>query len=442
MEFLGFSYGFRPGRGAHDALDALAFGIGRRKVNWIVDADLRAYFDTIPRDWLMTFLEHRIGDRRVIRLISKWLNAGAMDDGSWVDTGMGTPQGAIVSPVLANVFLHYVLDLWFHKAWRRRIPTGEAIIVRYADDIVVGFQYKRDAEQYLRDVRERLARFGPWPPPRQDPPRGVRAVRCCEPTHTRGRQTGNLRLPGLHALLRDDQTRAVPAWSQADRETGQQDPPPHRRGAPQAMASRHLGGRRVAWAGRSRLAQLLRRPRVKPVPQYVLPPAETPVDARTAPAVPARPLQMDETGAHDQTLVAARVNPPPMAGPAVRRQSPEVGAGWFTDHVRICAGGAPARCIPTATERPDCPPVEPGPATEFVMRRRRPAFMRASACSSPLFLRRRSRHHLLLRLRERSPFTLQGYKGPYKHANAKQAVFENKRLSELSLQGKAISSSR
>ncbi len=101
-EFLGFSYGFRPGRGAHDALDALAFGIERRKVSWIVDADLRAYFDTIPRDWLITFLEHRIGDRRVIRLIRKWLNAGVMDDGSWVDTGMGTPQGAIVSPVLSE----------------------------------------------------------------------------------------------------------------------------------------------------------------------------------------------------------------------------------------------------------------------------------------------------------------------------------------------------
>ena len=160
VEFLGFSYGFRPGRGAHDALDALAFGIERRKVSWIVDADLRAYFDTIPRDWLVTFLEHRIGDRRVIRLIRKWLNAGVMEGGSWMDAGMGTPQGNIVSPVLANVFLHYALDLWFHKKWRPNVPDGEAVIVRYADDIVVGFQHKRDAERYLRDVRERLARFG------------------------------------------------------------------------------------------------------------------------------------------------------------------------------------------------------------------------------------------------------------------------------------------
>ena len=156
--FLGFSYGFRPGRGAHDALDALAFWIERRKVSWIVDADLRAYFDTIPRDWLITFLEHRIGDRRVIRLIRKLLNAGVIESGSRADTGMGTPQGAIVSPVLANVFLHYVLDLWFHKKWRPNVPDGEAIIVRYADDIVVGFQHKRDAERYLRDVRETQCR--------------------------------------------------------------------------------------------------------------------------------------------------------------------------------------------------------------------------------------------------------------------------------------------
>ena len=160
VEFLGFSHGFRPGRGAHNALDALAYGIERKKVNWIVDADIRKFFDTIPRDWLIKFLEHRIGDRRVIRLIQSWINAGVMEDGTWSDTGEGTPQGAIVSPALANVFLHYVLDLWFHKKWRPKVPQGEALIVRYADDVVVGFQYERDAKQYLRDVRERLARFG------------------------------------------------------------------------------------------------------------------------------------------------------------------------------------------------------------------------------------------------------------------------------------------
>ena len=158
-EFLGFSYGFRPGRGAHDALDALAFGIERRKVNWIIDSDIRAFFDRLSRDHLLRFLEHRIGDNRVLRLITKWLNAGVMEDGEWKDDLQGTPQGAVVSPILANVYLHYVLDLWFQKKWRARKATGDTIIVRYADDFVVGCQRKEDAEQFLRDLEERLGQF-------------------------------------------------------------------------------------------------------------------------------------------------------------------------------------------------------------------------------------------------------------------------------------------
>ena len=158
-EFLGFSYGFRPGRGAHDALDALAYGIERRRVNWIVDADIRAFFDQLDRSWLVQFVEHRIGDRRVIRLISKWLGAGVMEEGEWWDTQRGTPQGSSVSPVLANIYLHFVLDLWFQRKWRTRTACGETTIVRYADDFVVGFQYKRDAERFLCDLKDRLADF-------------------------------------------------------------------------------------------------------------------------------------------------------------------------------------------------------------------------------------------------------------------------------------------
>ena len=158
-EFLGFSYGFRPGRGAHDALDALAFGIERRKVNWIIDADIRAFFDRLSRDHLLRFLEHRIGDKRILRLIAKWLNAGVMEDDEWKDDLQGTPQGAVVSPILANVYLHYVLDLWFQKKWRARQATGDTIIVRYADDFVVGCQRKADAEQFLHDLKERMSQF-------------------------------------------------------------------------------------------------------------------------------------------------------------------------------------------------------------------------------------------------------------------------------------------
>ena len=158
-EFLGFSYGFRPGRGAHDALDALAVGIERRKIMWVADCDIRKFFDTVSRSQLVRFLEHRIGDKRVIRLIIKWLNAGVMEAGEWRDDLRGTPQGSVISPILANVYLHYVLDLWFQKKWRNCEVNGDSIIVRYADDLVVGFQYKRDAERFLNAAKERFGGF-------------------------------------------------------------------------------------------------------------------------------------------------------------------------------------------------------------------------------------------------------------------------------------------
>ena len=158
-EFLGFSYGFRPGRGAHDALDALAVGIERRKIGWVLDCDIRAFFDTVSRDWLVRFLAHRIGDKRVIRLIIKWLNAGVMEEGIRRDDGRGTPQGSVISPILANVYLHYVLDLWFHRKWRRHDVQGDAIMVRYADDFVVGFEQKQEAERFLAALKERFAGF-------------------------------------------------------------------------------------------------------------------------------------------------------------------------------------------------------------------------------------------------------------------------------------------
>ena len=131
----------------------------RRKISWIVDADIRGFFDSVSRDWLVRFLEHRIGDKRVIRLITKWLNAGVMEDGQWRDNPRGTPQGSVISPILANVYLHYVLDLWFQRRWRARAVEGETIIVRYADDFVVGFQHRRDAKRFVNDLKERLGRF-------------------------------------------------------------------------------------------------------------------------------------------------------------------------------------------------------------------------------------------------------------------------------------------
>ena len=157
-DFLGFSYGFRPGRSAHDAMDALVVGITSTKVNFILDADIRSFFDTVSQDWLIRFIEHRIGDPRIIRLIRKWLKAGILEDGVVTVSDRGTGQGAVISPLLANVYLHYVLDLWVER-WRRREATGDMIIVRYADDFIVGFQHESDARRFLDALRERLGKF-------------------------------------------------------------------------------------------------------------------------------------------------------------------------------------------------------------------------------------------------------------------------------------------
>ena len=158
-DFLGFSYGFRPGRSPHHALDALAAGIVGKKVNWVLDADFSDYFSSLDHQWLVKFLEHRIADRRVLRLIQKWLAAGVIEDGSWTAFEEGVPQGASVSPLLANVYAHYVLDLWAHQ-WRTRHARGDVVIVRWADDFVVGFEYREDAERFWAELRDRLAKFG------------------------------------------------------------------------------------------------------------------------------------------------------------------------------------------------------------------------------------------------------------------------------------------
>ena len=159
-DFLGFSYGFRPRRSQQDALDALWVGIVRKRVNWILDLDIRSFFDKLQHEWLVKFVEHRIGDRRVVRLIQKWLKAGVMEDGRWFETKEGTPQGSVISPSLANLYLHHVLDLWVDKEWRRKQATGDVIIVRYADDAVLGFQHRDDAERFWQQLRERLGKFG------------------------------------------------------------------------------------------------------------------------------------------------------------------------------------------------------------------------------------------------------------------------------------------
>ena len=157
-DFLGYSYGFRPGRSQHQALDALYTGLLTRQVNWVLDLDIRGFFDGISHEWLVKFVEHRIADRRVVRLIQKWLNAGVLEDGKRIRVKEGTPQGGNASPLLANIYLHYVFDLWV-QAWRRKRARGEVIVVRFADDIVVGFQSKADADQFRAELTERMKKF-------------------------------------------------------------------------------------------------------------------------------------------------------------------------------------------------------------------------------------------------------------------------------------------
>jgi RNA-directed DNA polymerase len=158
-DFRGFSYGFRPGRSQHQALDALYVGITRKKVNWVLDCDVRSFFDELSHDWLLRFVQHRVADRRMIRLIQKWLKAGVVERGQWKNTEVGSPQGSVASPLLANIYLHFVFDLWV-DAWRKKYARGEVIVVRYADDNVLGFQHRTDADRFLDAFRERLRKFG------------------------------------------------------------------------------------------------------------------------------------------------------------------------------------------------------------------------------------------------------------------------------------------
>lgn len=159
QDFLGFSYGYRPGKSQHKALDALSVALTSKRVNWVLDADVEGFFDTIDHSWLIKFLEHRIGDNRILHLIRKWLRAGISEEGQWSETTVGTPQGAVASPLLANVFLHYVFDLWIQ--WRRKKRSrGDIVVIRYADDFVIGFEHKSEAEACLEELRVRFAKFG------------------------------------------------------------------------------------------------------------------------------------------------------------------------------------------------------------------------------------------------------------------------------------------
>ena len=200
-DFLGFSYGFRPGRGPHDALDALAVGIDQRKVNYILDADIRSFFNSVSQEWLVKFVEHRIGDKRIIRLIRKWLRAGILEDGTVTVSERGTGQGSVASPLLANIYLHYVFDLWAER-WRRQEATGDMIVVRYADDLVLGFQHESDAHRFLDAMRARFEEFALSLHPDKTRLIEFGRLAAAGAREARARQTGDLQFSGVHPHLR------------------------------------------------------------------------------------------------------------------------------------------------------------------------------------------------------------------------------------------------
>ena len=214
-DFLGFSYGFRPGRSQHQALDALYTGLLTRKVNWVLDLDIRNFFDGLSHEWLVKFIEHRIADRRVVRLIQKWLNAGVLEEGKRIRVEEGTPQGGSASPLLANVYLHYVFDLWV-QAWRQKRAHGDVIVVRFADDIVVGFQQPSGCRAVSDGTWRENEKVQSGTASRENAAAGVWSVCDQQPAEAGRREAGNVQLPRLYAHLREEEEQRNVYGSSAD----------------------------------------------------------------------------------------------------------------------------------------------------------------------------------------------------------------------------------
>ena len=318
-DFLGFSYGFRPKRSTHNALDALWMGISHGKVNWVLDADIQGFFDAINHEWPLKFLEHRIADRRILRLIRKWLTAGVSEAGEWSRTTVGTPQGSVISPLLANVFLHYVLDLWAHQ-WRERTARGSVILVRYADDFVMGFQSQVDAERFLREMRTTLGAVRTTASSRQDAAHRIRPVRG-RTTCAAGRgQAGDVQLPGFHAHLREDQARRVHHQAKVDCQAAAIQAARHYRAVEATHASRGKRSWQMAAVGHPRVVQLPRDPRQHLLPWSVSQGRPTPLASHSSEAKSERPkMDLGTLQSFDGTLVPRGQNPASVSQSATDR---------------------------------------------------------------------------------------------------------------------------
>ena len=328
--FLGFSYGFRPGRGAHDALDALAVAIARRKVNWVIDCDIRQFFDSVSRNWLVRFLQHRIGDRRVIRLIVKWLKAGVMVDGGGRTLRRARHKGRSFPPCWRTFTCTMSSTSGSIASGGPRRQGGDAIIVRYADDVVVGFEHQQDAERFLHALGERLGQFDLALHPHKT--RLIEFGRNAEANVGREGWVARRRSASWDSRTTVGRPEAGSSGSGASRcEAGEAHSEACHGGSAAAHAPRPPSGRAVAGAGRQWMAELLRRPDQPPVPAKLYPCLDTDVDEGAASAVAAGSLQLATAGSTRGPILADAPGPTPMAKRAVCRQIPEVGAGWFND---------------------------------------------------------------------------------------------------------------
>jgi group II intron reverse transcriptase/maturase len=349
-DFLGFSYGFRPGRGQHDAL---VVGITGTRVNHILDCDIRSFFDAVSQEWLVRFLEHRIADPRIIRLIRKWLRAGVLEDGIVTISDSGTGQGSVISPTLANVYLHYVFDLWAER-WRRREATGDMIIVRYADDLVLGFEHEADARRFWDAMRERLEEFALSLHP--DKTRLIEFGRRAA-ARRRSRGLGKLEtfaLPGLHLHLRHRAPWRLPGPTEEPARPRAGEARDDQGGAAATAAPADPRPGALAEAGRDRLLRLPRRADQRARPGSVPLPRPRSVAARVAPPQPEDQAHVGADGEVGRRLAPQAQDPSPLAAAALRRQAPEVGAVCGKPARTVLCGGRPVMGVPTAIQEILC----------------------------------------------------------------------------------------
>ncbi len=348
-DFLGISYGFRPGRGTHDALDALCVGIHSKKVSFILDADIQSFFDTVNQEWLIRFVEHRIGDRRIIRLIRKWLKAGVMENGVVTVSERGTGQGAVISPLLANIYLHYVLDLWANR-WRQREVTGDMIIVRYADDFIVGFQHDSDARRFLDEMRERLKKFALTLHPEK-----TRLIEFGRFAAERRQRRGlgkpeTFNFLGFTFICGKNSVGQIP--DQTENPTG-----PHAREAQEAQrgdvaahASANSRSGKVAVVCGQRLLQLSRSAHQCASTGCVPASRDRPLAAHAAAS---QSEGADHVGADDAAggrLASKTDHPSSLAKRSICRHTPEVGAVCGKAARTVLCGGREVTRVPTASE--------------------------------------------------------------------------------------------